>query len=497
MEARAGEMATRPPPPLPHSTATVSTHHFSRPTATAAAMGLSGGLGGMVQAPAASLTGGLPESTGLSGAMSEPPFNNFGPGYYRCQVVEGKEVTKITIPYVTGPLPCPHNCGRTFRHASQRILHVRKRHTGETPFACEHQGCDRKFHSSGELRSHKRSHTGEKLFTCEHCGKKVGTKNALQYHVRALHTLDRPFKCDRPGCNVTYMARVDLDRHEAKHVRRDEEEKNKVLNQLRKHVAKLENKNAKLAAELELSRRAKKGKAIAGQLLSIPAAARSHFPDDGESGAVAAVFVCSAEDVAYMKKMGGWSEDLELRRKNPPPKPRNPNAPARGRAKKSKVGPDGFPGKIVGEPPAVDSAGAAAGTAVATATAMVTAAAMVVTTATAATDEPPAKRSRRAPNKVKTPAQMERSKRHMAILQSLRTSYEALDDVKRKVNFQTYRRSLSTQQVVELTPGLLRPDDVPDDYEHQPPAEPAPALRPPPLPPAPAQPPGNLVAQHI
>ena len=52
------------------------------------------------------------------------------------------------------------------------------------------------------------------------------------------------------------------------------------------------------------------------------------------------------------------------------------------------------------------------------------------------------------------------------------------------MSFETYRRSLSEQQVVGLTPGMLRPEDVPDDMMHVPlapedvPLAPAPAPAP-------------------
>ena len=43
-------------------------------------------------------------------------------------------VTRISTPYSTGPLPCPYGCGRSFKHATQKAIHVRKAHTGERPF---------------------------------------------------------------------------------------------------------------------------------------------------------------------------------------------------------------------------------------------------------------------------------------------------------------------------------------------------------------------------
>jgi hypothetical protein len=61
-------------------------------------------------------------------------------------------VTRISTPYSVGPLPCPYACGRSFKHATQKAIHVRKAHTGERPFVCGVDGCERAFHSSGDLK---------------------------------------------------------------------------------------------------------------------------------------------------------------------------------------------------------------------------------------------------------------------------------------------------------------------------------------------------------
>ena len=128
-------------------------------------------------------------------------------------------VTRISTPYSTGPLPCPYGCGRSFKHATQKAIHVRKAHTGERPFVCSHEGCGRAFHSSGDLKSHERTHSGAREHICGTCGKALSSRNALKVHERALHTLDRPFKCEVPGCGMTYMTRLDLDRHANKHAK--------------------------------------------------------------------------------------------------------------------------------------------------------------------------------------------------------------------------------------------------------------------------------------
>ena len=149
-------------------------------------------------------------------------------------------VTRISTPYSTGHIPCPYGCGRSFKHATQKAIHVRKAHTGERPFECKHHGCGKRFFSSGDLKSHEKTHSGVKTHKCETCGKLLSSRNALRVHIRALHTLERPFKCDHPGCGVTYMTRADLDRHLAKHAKSEERERKQKMSELEKRAARAE-----------------------------------------------------------------------------------------------------------------------------------------------------------------------------------------------------------------------------------------------------------------
>ena len=168
-------------------------------------------------------------------------------------------VTRISTPYSTGPLPCPYGCGRSFKHATQKAIHVRKAHTGERPFVCSHEGCGRAFHSSGDLKSHERTHSGAREHICGTCGKALSSRNALKVHERALHTLDRPFKCEVPGCGMTYMTRLDLDRHANKHAKNKAKEEAAKLALLEKRAAKAERQVEQLREKLgKLEKREKK-----------------------------------------------------------------------------------------------------------------------------------------------------------------------------------------------------------------------------------------------
>lgn len=58
-------------------------------------------------------------------------------------------------------------------------------HTGEKPFRCPEEGCDRTFSISGALKIHRRTHTGERPFTCKYtgCNKKFAESSNLTKHV--------------------------------------------------------------------------------------------------------------------------------------------------------------------------------------------------------------------------------------------------------------------------------------------------------------------------
>mmetsp|Transcript_12514 Transcript_12514/g.38215 ORF Transcript_12514/g.38215 Transcript_12514/m.38215 type:complete len:137 (-) Transcript_12514:293-703(-) len=54
---------------------------------------------------------------------------------------------------------------------------------------CPHENCDRVFQRKWNLKAHMRIHTGDKPYTCDEpgCGKKFKWSSSLQYHKRT-HT---------------------------------------------------------------------------------------------------------------------------------------------------------------------------------------------------------------------------------------------------------------------------------------------------------------------
>ena len=50
---------------------------------------------------------------------------------------------------------------------------VPKIHTGEKPYKCDYPGCDKAFKCKHHLTDHRRVHTGEKPFQCEICSREA------------------------------------------------------------------------------------------------------------------------------------------------------------------------------------------------------------------------------------------------------------------------------------------------------------------------------------
>ncbi len=57
-------------------------------------------------------------------------------------------------------------------------------HTGEKPYLCSWEGCERRFARSDELARHKRTHTGEKKYECPMCNRKFMRSDHLSKHAK-------------------------------------------------------------------------------------------------------------------------------------------------------------------------------------------------------------------------------------------------------------------------------------------------------------------------
>ena len=76
-------------------------------------------------------------------------------------------------------------CGNVYPRKQNLEAHVRRKHTGETPYSCSH--CDSKFNMSHKLKAHIIKHHTDspiQMFVCEFCGKEYRKKSSMVEHAR-------------------------------------------------------------------------------------------------------------------------------------------------------------------------------------------------------------------------------------------------------------------------------------------------------------------------
>eukprot|EP00058_Branchiostoma_floridae_P015353 XP_002600841.1 hypothetical protein BRAFLDRAFT_121121 [Branchiostoma floridae] len=78
--------------------------------------------------------------------------------------------------------PCPY-CTVSCANNGQLKGHLRV-HTGERPYPCDHPGCGRAFARNEELTRHRRIHTGVRPYPCTECGKAFSRKDHLTKHAK-------------------------------------------------------------------------------------------------------------------------------------------------------------------------------------------------------------------------------------------------------------------------------------------------------------------------
>lgn len=86
--------------------------------------------------------------------------------------------------------------------------HTKAAHTGERPYKCS--VCQATFVYPEHFKKHRRIHTGEKPFLCEVCGKAFNSRDNRNAH-RFVHSDKKPYEC--LVCGAGFMRKPLLYQH--------------------------------------------------------------------------------------------------------------------------------------------------------------------------------------------------------------------------------------------------------------------------------------------
>jgi len=116
--------------------------------------------------------------------------------------MEGMTIEESPLP-ASGGIEC-EVCHKVLPYKSMYERHLRK-HTGERPYQCSEEGCDRAFKESSNLNAHMRNaHSGVKTFFCSECPKSFYHRALLEQHEKShqgksasksASEAPKPFQC--------------------------------------------------------------------------------------------------------------------------------------------------------------------------------------------------------------------------------------------------------------------------------------------------------------
>lgn len=93
-------------------------------------------------------------------------------------------------------------------------------HTGEKPYKCNVQNCNKAFKAYGHLSDHLKRHFDIRPFECDFCKATFSRRNTLKTHLMT-HTGEKPFSCSFPGCPKRFSEKGNMKTHLKTHMKKE------------------------------------------------------------------------------------------------------------------------------------------------------------------------------------------------------------------------------------------------------------------------------------
>ncbi|XP_028907161.1 zinc finger protein ZXDC isoform X2 [Ornithorhynchus anatinus] len=120
------------------------------------------------------------------------------------------------------PFKCPlDGCGWSFTTSYKLKRHLQS-HDKLRPFTCPTGDCGKRFTTVYNLKAHMKGHEQENTFKCEVCAERFPSHAKLSTHQRTHFEPERPYKCEFPGCEKTFITVSALFSHNRAHFREQE-----------------------------------------------------------------------------------------------------------------------------------------------------------------------------------------------------------------------------------------------------------------------------------
>ena len=143
------------------------------------------------------------------------PFKCHFPNCTKKYAAESKLIAHERTHNGIRPFVC-EICQKSFNEKGNLKTHL-KFHSEIRPFKCPL--CDKGYKSSGHLKDHiEIQHYKIKKFCCQFCNKTFGRTSTLKAHIR-VHTKEKRFQCQFPGCGKRFTEKRNMENHYARHLK--------------------------------------------------------------------------------------------------------------------------------------------------------------------------------------------------------------------------------------------------------------------------------------